>query len=292
MDTLNNAATCKICGSPHLEVFAETATCGQCGVLLCFPYPEVREQAVLDNPQTSAEARAAMQAASMEWQLNSGDRNHHNFTRMATFALDETDRRRPLDLLDFGGGGGQFALVAKSLFPLASVSIVDLRNDRLLNAYQPMNEQIRFEHFDSDTRLFDVIFMNDVFEHVSDPLGVLKTLKAKLKPGGRIFIDTPCTFWLYPLTRLISRSVHTKLLRGTVNYDHQQIWTKTAFHTVAERAGMTVSRFVRLSEFTQPARFYMDSMKVTSPFTRVAGHVFFRLAPYIARNKIMAILTA
>jgi len=45
--------------------------------------------------------------------------------------------------------------------------------------------------FDTDT--FDVIFLNDVVEHIDRPIliGALKECKRVLKPGGRIYIEFP-----------------------------------------------------------------------------------------------------
>ena len=290
---MSNLPLCKICGSKNLSFFADTASCLDCGVLLCFPYPEVREEKFLKKRDilTGIEREKA-QAHSLNWHLNSGDRNHHNFTNMALFALNSADRHKELSVLDYGGGGGQFALVLKSLFPKTDITIVDMNNERLLDEFRPLNNQIKFEEFKDDTLKFDVIFMNDVFEHVSDPVGVLRTLRSKLNSGGRIFIDTPCHFWLYPFTKFFSKKIHTKLLNGTVDYDHQQIWSRKSFEVAVKQAGMKVQKFSRLSEYTQGADFYMNNMKISNGIIRLAGHIFFRLAPFIAKNKIMAVVTS
>jgi 2-polyprenyl-3-methyl-5-hydroxy-6-metoxy-1,4-benzoquinol methylase len=289
---VSGQSICKICGSEQIAIFAHTAKCRACGALLFYPYPEARELGYLENVTSLTEAqRAELQAATNHWHIQSGERNHNNFTQMALFALTDDDRQRPLKVLDYGGGGGQFALVAKSLFPLIDVYVVDLDNNKLLDQYRPLNKQIKFEEFEMNSEKFDVIFMNDVFEHVTDPRGVLADLRTRLVPGGRIFIDTPCEFWLYPVTKFFSRKIHTQLLRGTVDADHQQIWTSKSFDTVVHKAELKTVKFVRLSEYTQPASFYLKNMGITNPIVKLAGRVFFSLSPLIARNKIMAIVT-
>ena len=90
-------------------------------------------------------------------------------------------------MLDFGGGGGQFALVARSHLLHAEVHIVDKSDVALLRPWRNMNRQIPFAEFETDPTRFDYIFMNDVFEHLSDPIGVLRMLRSKLVPDGRIF---------------------------------------------------------------------------------------------------------
>jgi len=283
---MTNLPICKICGSKKLTFFAHTARCLDCGVLLCYPYPSPREEKFLTNKHEKNPA-----GINLDWHLNSGEKNHHNFTQMALFTLNDEDRYKNLTVLDYGGGGGQFALVLKSLFPKTDIHIVDMDNEGLLDQFRPLNKQIKFEDFNNNTLKFDIIFMNDVFEHVTDPVGVLNTLGSKLKAGGKIFIDTPCSFWLYPLTKFFSKKIHTKLLEGTVDYDHQQIWSNKSFEVVVKNAGMRVQSFSRLSEYTQDADFYLNNMKINSWIVRLAGRVFFKLAPFIARNKIMSIVS-
>ena len=198
-----NSNNCKICNSVKLRKFAHTAKCGDCGVLLNYPYTEPREDEYLSNKKIlKGDERSAVQKRSMNWHISSGARNHNNFTQMTLFALNDEDRKKSLKVLDYGGGGGQFSLVLKSLFPKSEVWIVDMNNERLLDEYRPLNKQIKFEEFHASTHKFDVIFLNDVFEHVTFPNEVLSLLRSRLNPKGRIFIDTPCTFWLYPLTKI------------------------------------------------------------------------------------------
>lgn len=200
-------ATCKICGSSNLSFFAHTATCNHCGVLLCYPYPKSDDELYRrgmgrDEEKDSGEIKNQ----TLKWHLRSGALNHRNFTNMTLFTLTDKDRYRELKILDYGGGGGQFALVVKSLFLISKIYIVDFSDAKLLDQFRPLNHQIKFGDFMTDDTKFDVIFMNDVFEHVSDPLGVLQVLRSKLAhQDSRIFVDTPCQFWIYPITKLISR---------------------------------------------------------------------------------------
>lgn len=256
------------------------------------PYPEIREAAFLDtNDEIDASEKEKLQTLWMNWHINSGYRNHHNFQNMVQFALNENQRKQKLTVLDYGGGGGQFSLLLKSLYPLADSFIVDMQDNILLDVYRPLNQQIKFADFELDEHKFDVIFMNDVFEHVSDPISLLHVLRGKLKEDGCIFIDTPCQFWLYPFTKIISKNIHTKLLRGTVDYDHQQIWSKKSFETALNKSGFKVKKYKELSEYTQGASFYLDNMGISNPFIRTLGYIFISLAPAIAKNKIMCLAT-
>ena len=48
-----------------------------------------------------------------------------------------------MEILDYGGGGGQFALVMKSLYPKSNCTIVDMNDIRLLETYASVNNQIK-----------------------------------------------------------------------------------------------------------------------------------------------------
>ncbi len=275
-----NANTCKICGSFQLRIVDHTAKCIQCGTLLYYPYPE----------DASDGDACWNQEQSLRWYTQSAFLNHMNFTHMTQFALDVTWQGKEFDALDYGGGGGQFALVLKSHCPLANVYITDVGDNSLLNQYKPLNKQIPFHSFNTDSTRSDAIFLNDVFEHVADPSSVLKLLMQKLNDGGQIFIDTPKQFWIYPVTRLLSRKIHSKLLKGTVSRMHLQIWSKASFQAVVRNAGLRIVKYKELSEFTMPADYYMRNMGIQNPLLKLAGRALYSSARFIAKNKIAALL--
>jgi 2-polyprenyl-3-methyl-5-hydroxy-6-metoxy-1,4-benzoquinol methylase len=277
---------CKICGSSDLAVFAHTAKCNGCGVLLYWPYPKSDTELI-----QAGDGKNWSRASTLEWYSQASFYNHSNFTNMLRFTMDESFKGRKLDILDYGGGGGQFALVCKSHFPEATVFITDISDMSLLDEWQPLNRQIPFAKFANDETKFDLIFLNDVFEHVSDPLLVLKQLSEKLKTGGMIFIDTPKQFWIYPVTQLLSKSLYTKVLKGTVSTAHLQIWTRESFELIVNKCNLSILKYAEESEYTMPADFYMKNMGITNPLIRFIGKLFYKNAKLIAKNKIMSVLT-
>lgn len=226
----------------------------------------------------------------LKWYEASSFLNHHNFTNMLKFMMDSSSLGKSLDILDYGGGGGEFALICKSHFPLAKVFITDIADHALLDEWRPLNIQIPFEKFPENEQLFDFIFMNDVYEHVSDPTAVLKLLATKLKPDGKIFIDTPKQFWIYNTSSLLYPGLYLKILRGTVSTMHLQIWSKKSFFLAAKNAGLVPMDYKEVSEYTMPAQFYLNNMGVENPLIRLIGFIFYRFSKYIAKNKILSIL--
>ncbi len=279
------AGACKVCGETGLKVFKHTARCSGCGALLFFPYPA--SEALIPNGDS-----AFRQKLWLKWYCESGSRNARNFANMIGFALHDCAHDGEFAMLDYGGGGGQFALTALSHFPRASVSITDIDDGALLPQYRAANHQIPYATFSEDPTRFDVIFLNDVFEHVADPIGTLSLLATKLKPGGRLFIDTPKTFWLYPVLRAVWRPLYAKLCEGTVTKSHLQIWTRRSFEHAVAASGLRIARYRETSEFTMPADFYLASMAVKNVAVRLAGRIFYSNARWLAKNKIMAVLDA
>ncbi len=275
-----HTAICKVCKSADLVIFEHTARCRDCGVLLFYPYP-TPEMLVRGGDR---------KALWLEWYCESGFRNARNFTNMIQFALGDEPTGRELALLDYGGGGGQFAFTVLSHFPRATVNLTDIDDAALLPVYQSANRQIPFARFADDETRFDCIFMNDVFEHVENPQQTLALLASKLKPGGRIFVDTPKTFWIFPVLRRLCPPLYRKLCRGTVTREHLQIWSRRAFDTTVHAASLRVDRYAEVSEFTMPPDFYLKSMAITNPVMLAAGRLFYSTAHWLAKNKILAVL--
>lgn len=278
---------CKICGNSSLVIFAHTAKCGNCGVLLYYPYPNDDSQLLL-----TGEGKEWPREQVLSWYSKSSFFNHANFTNMIRFAMDESYKGKKLDILDYGGGGGQFALVCRSHFPEANVFITDISDNALLQEWSVSNIQIPFKRFAEDSNKFDVIFMNDVFEHVSDPGFVLRQMATKLKAGGKVFVDTPKQFWIYPLTQLVSKSLYTKVLRGTVSTAHLQVWSRRSFELVVRESGLRIDKYEESSEYTMPADFYMKNMGISNPILKLVGRVFYGNAKRLAKNKIVSVLSS
>jgi len=287
---------CKICKSSDLKIIYHVAICKNCKVLLFYPYPENDKEIFLKKKYTKDNIAIndnieETKKRQLDYLLKSGHLNIKNFKQMINFTIPESLKDKQFDVLDYGGGGGQFASICNSIFPLSKIYITDLYDEKLIEKYKPFNNQIKFSDFENNKIKFDFIFLNDVFEHLSDPSDILELLKNKLKDkNSKIFIDTPKKFWLYEFSSIFSKKLYRKILNGTVDQDHQQIWSKKSFYIVVRNSNLTVDKYKELTEFTQPASFYLDAMKIKNFYLRLLGKFFYILAPIIARNKIISIL--
>jgi 2-polyprenyl-3-methyl-5-hydroxy-6-metoxy-1,4-benzoquinol methylase len=287
---------CKICNSTNLKIVHHVAICKNCDVLLFYPYPEKdkeifhKKKFTKDNIAISDNIEET-QKRQLNYILKSGSLNIENFKQMINFSIPKSLKNIKINILDYGGGSGQFASICKSFFPLSKIYITDLYDEKLLDQYKSFNHQIKFNEFENNEIKFDYIFLNDVFEHLSDPLDVLKILKSKLNnQKSKIFIDTPKKFWIYDFTSILNQTIYKKILKGTVDQDHQQIWSKKSFYLIVKYSGLNVDKYKELTEFTQPPSFYLDAMKIDNYFLKLLGKIFYFLAPIIAQNKIMSTL--
>lgn len=81
---------------------------------------------------------------------------------------------------------------------------------------------------------FDVIFCNNLFEHLYSPHGFLIRIKKYLKPNGQLILGVPC---IPKFTSLL----HLRKFRGSLAEAHINFFTLDTLHKAVERAGYDVS---------------------------------------------------
>ena len=293
---MKNNRNCKICDQSNLRIKYHVAICKNCGVHLFYPYPDDDEEIFRKKKYTKdniavSENRSETQRRQSDYLSKSGDLNISNFKRMINYTIPKSKNEDIIKILDYGGGSGQFAKICKIIFPNSEIYITDLYDEKLLDDFKIYNNQIKFNEFKNNNLKFDFIFLNDVFEHLSNPINVLKILNHKLKnKDSKIFIDTPKIFWIYDFFSYLNSGIYRKILNGTIDQDHQQIWTKKSFYLAIKKSNLIVEKYEEVTEFTQPAAFYLDAMKVKNFSIRLFGKIFYLLAPLIAKNKIISVI--
>lgn len=78
--------------------------------------------------------------------------------------------------------------------------------------------------------IFDLIVLNQVIEHVPDPLALLNLVKERLKPGGRVVLSFPNT------TSIQAARSGTRWINWHIPY-HQHHFNRQSFEKLAARAG-------------------------------------------------------
>ncbi len=102
--------------------------------------------------------------------------------------------QRPLDILEIGSAGGHLLHVLRHLGH--TVRGVEISRAASKSAREYFNLDIftgTIGDYVSETtrRQHDIVWCNDVIEHVPDPVGFVRSCATVLKPGGRLILDTP-----------------------------------------------------------------------------------------------------
>ncbi len=132
-------------------------------------------------------------------------------------------------LLELGcGSGALINAVAEKFHNLDTIVAVDFFNEP-----KTLDRKVRFvkqnlEAFDIADR-FDLIVLNQVLEHLKNPLGLLASLKKNLNPYGRILIIVPNRYGFNNEARVYLPE-HGK---------HYFLWDKESLEFSLNRIGFT-----------------------------------------------------
>lgn len=96
-------------------------------------------------------------------------------------------KKQQPNLMDFGAGYGNFvAMSVKKDFKTYAFDLSSDKNDFMDSmGVTIINDLAKYKNY------FNVIWVNQVFEHVSDPLTIVKQLKESLTDDGLIYIAVP-----------------------------------------------------------------------------------------------------
>ncbi|NWF64079.1 MAG: class I SAM-dependent methyltransferase [Chloroflexi bacterium] len=202
--------------------------------------------------------------------------------------------------LDIGCGGGLF--LSKLKAEGAEVTGIELSDTRAYYAatrhgFEVIKRAIENEYWQSLYGTFDIVSMWDVIEHVNYPLATLQHAAKMLKPGGVLFVDTPCRDAFYhrfgEFTYTISGGRFPTFLNAMYSskpFGHKQIFSLAEMHGLFEAAGLVMVELKRFHELSFPYSFYLKKLARSDLLVNLLlplVHVFFMLFPI--RNKMLAV---
>jgi len=130
-------------------------------------------------------------------------------------------------ILDYGCGAGQFV---KELIDTGFC------NARGYDPFLPENISVNGEQYLSDNlnnlknKMWDIVTLNHVFEHVYDPVAALKEIHEILAPGGRLLLRFP----------VIDSFAFKKYRENWVQFDaprHINLFTRKSIEIAVQKAG-------------------------------------------------------
>lgn len=176
--------------------------------------------------------------------------------------LSLAEGQGPLDVLDIGCAQGTLALLlAERGHRVVALDIRQRFLDYAASRYE--KGEVRFvcgNAMDVDLpEHFDLIFANQIVEHLIHPLEFTRRLVAWLKPGGRIVMTTPNADYIKSDLPTFSE------LGDLAQYEHRQFTADGDGHFFAYRSGELVEVFERSGLTGVTARFF------ETPF--ISGHL-------------------
>jgi 2-polyprenyl-3-methyl-5-hydroxy-6-metoxy-1,4-benzoquinol methylase len=101
---------------------------------------------------------------------------------------------------------------------------------------------------------FDVVFFNDVLEHLSDPYGVLDQIKKYLKKDGVVISSIPNIRYHSALISLLFKKDWKYESHGIMDKTHLRFFTKKSIRRMYEEAGYNIisQKGINLSRSLKP----------------------------------------
>ncbi len=184
------SSACPLCGGthvePHLKKYGYTiCRCSQCGHIHVNPMP--------------SEAMLQAHYQDLSYFEGADEQGYKNYADMHRALMPHFTRRlnaiRPLapsgsKLLDFGCADGYFLSLAKAHG--WEIAGVELSVEMAARASRELGIEVR-QSLPDQQRMYDVITLWEVIEHVPQPVEHLRRLHGLLKPGGLLALSTPNT---------------------------------------------------------------------------------------------------
>ncbi len=203
---------------------------------------------------------------------NNKREDYYNKIRFEMIKYLPSDAKK---ILEVGCGNGAFAEVIKK------------KNEALVWGIEMMENEARdaekvidkvfigvCEDFldELPDNFFDVIYFNDVLEHMVDPYMVLKKIKNKLNDNGVVISSIPNMRYHSALTALLFKKDWKYETHGIMDFTHLRFFTKNSIVRMYEEAGYTIkiceginkTRSIKpilyniLTLFTQRDLFYLQ----------------------------------
>ena len=204
-------------------------------------------------------------------------------------------------VLDVGCGGGLFL----SLLRRQGCEVVGLEPHRRWAEYARATHGFRVEtRMVEDPEIqnrypgyFDAVTLWDVFEHVNYPQDTLLKVHNLLRPGGYLFMDTPCRDGFYhrfgALTYIVSGGrwpTFLNLLYTDSPFNHKQIFSTEEMRDILLLTGFAPERIERRHELSRPYEHYLKRLSGSEALANGLAplvHLLFRFVRI--RNKMIVV---
>lgn len=298
MKSMDERTRCKLCKAPAGRLTyrlreADVFVCAHCG----FHYTTHLDSLDAISSEVAPSCLTDKERCYIASQLESHPQRFENQVRVVQQYVDVRGRR----LLDIGCGGGRFLSLIKSRGALAvGLELSDVRIQYARSVYGLDVWKYPVDHAfwqEGHREAFDVLTLWDVLEHVNFPDEMLHSAGRLLKPGGLLFIDTPCRdAMLHRLGALCTRLTFGRLplflnvMYSDRPFGHKQIFATGELARLLEAQGFDILAVERFHELSFPHRYYLKRILRSNAAVAMA-HPFVKLAFKVIplTNKMMVV---
>ena len=146
-------------------------------------------------------------------------------------------------IIDIGCGNGALAYLVKQQND-AEVWGIELMEEEAKGAIKVLDKVIVGnceKHIDSlPEYYFDVIYLNDVLEHLVDPYTVLEALKSKLAPSGVVISSIPNVRFFRTFSKVLFSKDWIYEGHGVMDKTHLRFFTSKSIKRMYEELGYTI----------------------------------------------------
>jgi len=259
-----NAVACPVCLTSRYETEYEDASdyeygasgkfnfikCTTCGVMILSPQPSIEELLSYYPPDYHGYNSSSRGLISILYRVI-------DELRASRYAAISGPQGL---ILDIGCADAQYFDIIKSRFPGIKPVGIEF-NDSVAEKGRRLNRNIitgtlRSARLDTD---FNLIVMNNLIEHVLDPMAELKAAASLLKNNGSILVETPNTdCW--------DRAVFGRYWGGLHVPRHTFLFTPSSISALAEKVGLKVKSIKYPINTDHWALSFQNRLQNTSEF--------------------------
>ena len=166
----------------------------------------------------------------------------------------------PKRVLDVGCAKGEFGRLLKNRFGCEVWGIEILEESaskaaRVLDRVEVMDVELDTPNWN---RIFDLVVLGDILEHLRDPWGFLRKVRGWLIEKGRVIVSVPNTGF-YPIIRAMLQGRFDYVPVGLLCVEHLRFFTEATLREMFEEAGFEV--LVQEPQLAPLPQKYEDELK-------------------------------
>jgi 2-polyprenyl-3-methyl-5-hydroxy-6-metoxy-1,4-benzoquinol methylase len=192
--------------------------------------------------------------------LNAGLEDYYGHTRfeMMQFLPDRLGT-----VLDVGCGRGRFGATLKETHPQCHLCGIDIEPEvvsetsRIYDETYAGDAMAVIQQMVASRRLFDVVMLNDVLEHLVDPWGTLKAVRRLIGTSGCVVSSIPNVRSWMVIAGLVWRGTWRYGDAGVLDKTHLRFFTASSIQILFESCGYRVERLQGINRASMTWKYHL-----------------------------------